>query len=784
MSLVNSHREALSKQADVGDTSFFGSPRDAPSFGTARVKSSSQNDAAAFLRRVRATYEQTLQLQEVIIPSLDKRWDAACAERDRLKALKTDLSPQIEAAMKRDCEARKGIEPPPLEPWERAFIKMCEENTPPIVRDCRPMHQRTKPIPGAIPDDHYPQQTFVSQKVEEPKLATHVEGLKGAAAVPWAKVHREAVHRAKLETPSTPSTPAPAPAPAPSMGFGAAFGAALDSPAPAPAAPSSSNYPPMPSKPPSKLPFGTPAPAPAQKKKASPFGGAFALEGLGAALEAKAAAAGAAPAAAPAPAASGGPRRRPYTRGLWRVWSAGAPHRRRRPSRPRAPRHRRLARRGARAARPRRRPSAAAGLPRPASVSGGDARSKVVEIYQKCNPTKLAEVDKLLAKYAGKEAELVLRLQKKYAAQLGSPAAASPFGQTAAPAASPFGQTPAPAAAASPFARSTPAAAASPFGTTQTPAPAASPFGQTPAASPFGGSAPAPAPFGGSAFGSPSTLGAGAAGTSAFGSTSSLGAGAAPAFGSAVEPGRRAGLRDQLGLRGRGRRRARSKVVEIYQKCNPTKLGEVDKLLAKYAGREAELVARLQKKYAAQLGGGAAPAFGQPAALGGGSAFGATSTLGGGGATFGGAAAAPSSASAAWRRGVHGRVWRRRGGADGRWRRGAPTGGFGAPRRRAPAFGSAARRSAAARPSARRRRRAAFGQASGFGGASPGARRRRRRRGRAERRLRRLRRRGRAVAGLRPAATTGVRRRRLRPAAGAAVLHVRAELHAVPGLVV
>ena len=130
--------------------------------------------------------------------------------------------------MKRDCEARKGIEPPPLEPWERAFIKMCEENTPPIVRDCRPMHQRTKPIPGAIPDDHYPQQTFVSQKVEEPKLATHVEGLKGAAAVPWAKVHREAVHRAKLETPSTPSTPAPAPAPAPSMGFGAAFGAALD----------------------------------------------------------------------------------------------------------------------------------------------------------------------------------------------------------------------------------------------------------------------------------------------------------------------------------------------------------------------------------------------------------------------------------------------------------------------------------------------------------------------------------------------------------------------------
>ena len=137
---------------------------------------------------------------------------------------------------------------------------------------------------------------------------------------------------------------------------------------------------------------------------------------------------------------------------------------------------------------------------------------------------------------------------------------------------------------------------------------AASPFGQTPAASPFGGSAPAPAPFGGSAFGSPSTLGAGAAGTSAFGSTSSLGAGAAPAFGSASSLGGAPafGSASALGTPGFGAAGgdARSKVVEIYQKCNPTKLGEVDKLLAKYAGREAELVLRLQKKYAAQLGGG------------------------------------------------------------------------------------------------------------------------------------------------------------------------------------
>ena len=67
---------------------------------------------------------------------------------------------------------------------------------------------------------------------------------------------------------------------------------------------------------------------------------------------------------------------------------------------------------------------------------------------------------------------------------------------------------------------------------------------------------------------------------------------------------------------GAGAGDARSKVVEIYEKCNPTKLGEVDNLLAKYAGRETELIARLQKKYAAQLGAPAppaAPAFGAPA---------------------------------------------------------------------------------------------------------------------------------------------------------------------------
>ena len=74
---------------------------------------------------------------------------------------------------------------------------------------------------------------------------------------------------------------------------------------------------------------------------------------------------------------------------------------------------------GAGRRRGRRRVAAPAAAVAPAPPAGGDARSKVVAIYEKCNPTKLGEVDNLLAKYAGREAELIARLQKKYAAQLG-----------------------------------------------------------------------------------------------------------------------------------------------------------------------------------------------------------------------------------------------------------------------------------------------------------------------------------------------------------------------------
>lgn len=46
--------------------------------------------------------------------------------------------------------------------------------------------------------------------------------------------------------------------------------------------------------------------------------------------------------------------------------------------------------------------------------SGIDWRKQLVEFYSKHNPSKLSTVDTTLAKYKGQEAQLFLKLQKKY----------------------------------------------------------------------------------------------------------------------------------------------------------------------------------------------------------------------------------------------------------------------------------------------------------------------------------------------------------------------------------
>lgn len=47
--------------------------------------------------------------------------------------------------------------------------------------------------------------------------------------------------------------------------------------------------------------------------------------------------------------------------------------------------------------------------------------------------------------------------------------------------------------------------------------------------------------------------------------------------------------------------KARKEILHIYQKCNPQKIGKVDDLLNKYVGRESELIALVNNKYAPQL---------------------------------------------------------------------------------------------------------------------------------------------------------------------------------------
>ena len=177
------------------------------------------------------------------------------------------------------------------------------------------------------------------------------------------------------------------------------------------------------------------------------------------------------------------------------------------------------------------------------------------------------------------------------------------------------------------------APAPSPFGTT--PAPVAnSPFGSTSGNNAFGstsafGSAPSQSPFGSSAGGS--TFGQTAPAQSPFGQTTVPGPspfGQNPAT-PAPAPGAAAAKF--------GGRNPRDLLLQFYQTNNPTKVNEIDKVLAKYAGNEEQLFVNLAKKYnkdpsifgiATQAQPNATPTFGSPAPLGGGG-FGAASTFGG-----------------------------------------------------------------------------------------------------------------------------------------------------------
>jgi len=276
-----------------------------------------------------------------------------------------------------------------------------------------------------------------------------------------------------------------------------------------------------------------------------------------------------------------------------------------------------------------------------------DYNAIMVAFYQKHNPAKIAEVAKTLEKYKGREVEMFQKLAAKYKVKspldeiqntpaptpgFGTPSAAkSPFASTGAPgntAASPF-QSSAPSNAlgsASPFSSGGAVNAGSTFGK-----PPASPFGPAPGAAnmasstPFGSPAPSSTPFG----------------SGGLSSTSPFGGAPSPSpFGPAAAPAMQAGA-TQSTFQGKD---PRQMLMQFYQQYNPSKLGEVDKVLTKYKGKEEQLFRNLAKKYnldasafglppAPAVGGFGSPApapagFGQASAIGGAPAFGGPSGFG------------------------------------------------------------------------------------------------------------------------------------------------------------
>jgi hypothetical protein len=165
------------------------------------------------------------------------------------------------------------------------------------------------------------------------------------------------------------------------------------------------------------------------------------------------------------------------------------------------------------------------------TFQGRTAREMLVSFYQQKNPSKVAEVDKLLGKYRGNEEQMFRNLAKKYQLDpsvFGLPAAPpAPAGGFGSPQPGPvaFGQQS--TLGASPFGQQSTPGGASPFGQS-------SGFGQQPAAG-FGGGPAASSGSSAHTFGSGTgaTFGAPSFGTLAHSSSPSpFGAPPSGSFGS------------------------------------------------------------------------------------------------------------------------------------------------------------------------------------------------------------------------------------------------------------
>lgn len=287
-----------------------------------------------------------------------------------------------------------------------------------------------------------------------------------------------------------------------------------------------------------------------------------------------------------------------------------------------------------------------AALPEPQSGLQ-DYHSILTAFYQKHNPAKINEIPKTLERYEGRERELFEKLAQRYrvpnpldgsTADRGftgpsfsdstpSPFPAAPGAPVLASSASPF-STPGPtfpssaSASQTPFS-STPTVTTPIFGGSSS-ASSPSPFGQYPSTS-------APSPFSSAPVSQSSPFSTNVSSQSPFGTPS------APVVATASG--------------NFGGRSPRDLLLQFYQQHNPSKIGEVDRLLVKYQGNEEQLFRNLAKRYnldpslfglsatpsmtstPAPTGFGATSGFGQPSPLGGGApTFGSSpSPFGGGG---------------------------------------------------------------------------------------------------------------------------------------------------------
>eukprot|EP00439_Symbiodinium_sp_Y106_P032047 s2705_g3.t2 len=191
-------------------------------------------------------------------------------------------------------------------------------------------------------------------------------------------------------------------------------------------------------------------------------------------------------------------------------------------------------------------------------------KERMIKIYQQHNPSKLNEIDTLMAKYVGNEHVMYLKICNKYKVQ--------PEPEIK------------PAAAGLGSALGAPAASASSGGVL---------FGSAGLGSALGAPA-ASASSGGGLFGS---AGGTSGGASLFGAPSSGGASS-----QAASSGGLFGAPSAASATGPVdvKQAYRERMIKIYQQHNPSKVSEIDSLMGKYVGQEHTMYLKICKKYNVQ----------------------------------------------------------------------------------------------------------------------------------------------------------------------------------------